>query len=78
MIIKQIDETGRIGIPGPLLKGIGINGRTDMKIDIEGNKIILTKLEDVCKYCGKEQNIIKGFSICRDCAEKISNLLKLV
>jgi len=77
MIIKPIDDLGRIGIPKPLLKALEINKRTQMKIDVVGEKIVLTKLENVCKWCGTEENIIKGFSVCRGCAEKISDLLKL-
>lgn len=77
MITKPIDELGRIGIPKPLLKTLGINGRTEMQIDIIGEKIVLTKAENICKWCGTQKEIIKGFPVCRSCAQKVSDILNL-
>ena len=78
MITKPIDELGRIGIPKPILKALGITGRTKMKIDIIGERIMLTKADNVCKWCETEENLIEGFPVCRNCAEKVADLLKLV
>ena len=77
MIIKTIDEGRRLGIPKEILTAVGIRGKTDVKIDVAGDKIVLTKAEAVCRMCGSEENIIKGFPVCRDCAEKVADLLKL-
>ena len=77
MIVRTIDEGRRLGIPKAVLLAIGITGKADVKLDIEGDKLVITKVENVCKLCGTEKDIIQGFSICRNCAEKIADVVNL-
>lgn len=78
MLKGTITADGRLFLPKPLLKSLNITGSTKVIIRTEGEDIIITKAEKSCALCHKTDNMIEGFPVCRDCAEKVSDLLKLV
>ncbi|MBR0276956.1 MAG: AbrB/MazE/SpoVT family DNA-binding domain-containing protein [Clostridia bacterium] len=68
-IVRKIDEVGRIVLPKELRDILDIDFKTSMEIYIEGNKIILKKMENKCIFCGNTENIIffKNKPICASC-----------
>ena len=77
MIKGTITSDGRLFFPKPLLKSINITGSTKVIIETDGDNIIVKRAEKYCKVCNGKENIITGFQVCRNCAEKISDLLNL-
>lgn len=77
MTERNIDSLGRIVLPKSMLKDMGINNRTLMQIDRDGDKIVISPAQECCKWCHSTEDLIKGFPVCRSCAERVSDLLKL-
>ena len=77
MLNGTITTDGRLFLPKPLLRSLGISGSTKVTISTAGDKIIINKAENTCRLCNCSVNMIEGFPVCRSCAEKVSDLLKL-
>ena len=77
MLKGTITADGRLFLPKPLLKSMNITGSTKVIIKSVGDEIIVKKEANCCRFCSGEENIITGFPVCRSCAEKVSDLLKL-
>ena len=77
MLKGTITADGRLFLPKPLLKSMNITGSTKVLIENIGDELIVRKEESCCRFCFGKDNIITGFPVCRNCAENISDLLKL-
>jgi transcriptional pleiotropic regulator of transition state genes len=73
-IVRKIDDLGRMVIPIELRKTMNINKKDPMEIFVDGNKIILSKYEPACIFCGSADDVIEfeGRTICGSCKEKIA------
>ena len=49
---KKIDEVGRIVISKDIRKRLDLGINELLKIDVEDNKIVITKAEPNCIFCG--------------------------
>lgn len=72
-IVRNIDELGRIVIPKEMRKKMGIESSDPLEIYVDGDKIILTKYNPNCNFCGSDTEIyeFKGKKICKVCLEEI-------
>ena len=72
-MVRKIDELGRIVIPIEIRNTLGIESRDALEIFTEGDRIVLTKYQPSCLFCGKSENTLffHGKLICRDCLEQI-------
>ncbi len=72
-ITRQIDDLGRIVLPIELRRNMKISNRDMLEIYVEDDKIILTKLNQSCIFCGNEDNILefRGKSICSECLSQL-------
>lgn len=75
-IVRKIDELGRIVLPIELRRTLNINIKDSMEIYVEGNKIILSKYEPSCIFCGTGDDVVpfEDVNICKSCAKKIAEL----
>ena len=55
---KKIDEVGRIVISKDIRKRLDLGINELLKIDVEDNKIVITKAEPNCIFCGNTKNLI--------------------
>ena len=77
MLKGTITADGRLFLPKPLLRTMNIEGATKVNITLKGEELIVSKEIQSCRFCFGKTNLIKGFPVCRECAEKVSDLLKL-
>ena len=72
-IVRNIDELGRLVIPKEMRKKMGIGESSPVEIFVEDDRIIVTKYQDSCIFCGggSELRNFKGKRICLDCAAEI-------
>lgn len=72
---KKIDEVGRIVLPKDIRNKLDLHINEMLKIDIENNKIVITKAEQTCVFCGCTENLesFKGKNICPKCIKEIIN-----
>lgn len=72
-MVRKIDDLGRIVIPIEIRSNMDIKNRDALEIFVDGDKIILSKYEPACLFCGNADNVVyfKGKLICSECLEKI-------
>ncbi len=72
-IIRNIDELGRIVVPKEIRKKLGIENTDPVEIYVEGDKIILTKYQPACHFCGATENVteFKSKKICQECIKSL-------
>lgn len=75
-MIRKIDDLGRMVLPIEIRRTLNINYKDPMEIYVEGDKIILSKYEPSCIFCGASENIVSfgEKNICKSCAKKIAEL----
>ncbi len=73
-ITRPVDELGRIVIPKEIRRSFKIENRDLLEIFIEGDKIVLKKVDAACIICGSGEDVkeVNGKFLCRACMEKIS------
>ena len=77
MIKRVLGADGRLNFSKKFLKSLGIEGATTVTITTKGRDIIIKDCIQICALCSEQGNMIEGFPVCRDCAEKVADLLKL-
>lgn len=76
VILRTVDEVGRIVIPSELRKALDIDNRDSVEIALDGDKMILKKHQPSCVFCGETENITsyKNKIVCRDCIKGLSKI----
>ena len=72
-IVRNIDELGRLVIPKEMRKKMGIGESSPVEIYVENERIIVTKYQDSCLFCGSGSDLFdfKGKRVCKACIEEI-------
>ena len=73
MVLRKIDELGRVVIPADFRKALGILPHAEVALCLDGNALTLTAETAVCKLCGEREDIHGPFGICASCLRKIKN-----
>ena len=68
-IVRHVDELGRIVIPKEMRKNMDIANDDPVEIYVDGDKIILTKYQPSCIFCGGAADIREfcGKKVCEKC-----------
>lgn len=66
---RKVDDLGRIVIPAEMRKGFGIKEGDLLEIGVDGERIILSKRQDSCVFCGSTADLkeFKNRMICATC-----------
>lgn len=72
---KKIDDVGRVVLPKDIRDELNLKINEMLKIDVDKNKIIITKAEDTCVFCGKTSSLksYRGKTVCEKCIEELNN-----
>ena len=75
-IVRKVDELDRIVIPMELRNKLKIGEKDPIEIYVDGNSVILKKLEESCIFCNSKNDIIKykNRPICSKCMNSIKNI----
>lgn len=75
-IVRKVDELGRIVLPIEMRRTLDITERDSLEIYVEGDGIILKKLQRACVFCGNTKDVVsfEGKNICPDCLGKLKAL----
>lgn len=73
MIIRKLDELGRVCLPKEMRKSLEMEERQRLEIDLKNETIIIRKYEDKCTFCGSNNDItdFKEKKICGKCKEEL-------
>lgn len=68
-IIRKVDDLGRIVLPIELRRTLDIAERDPLEISLDGDRIVLRKVEENCVFCGSSSGLIsyREKQVCREC-----------
>jgi len=75
-ITRKIDELGRIVLPIEMRNTLDIKEKDAIDISIEGESIILTKVQSACVFCKNKENVkeYRGKHICGECLGALTGM----
>lgn len=73
-VVRRIDELGRIVLPKEIRRTLGIDEKDPLEIYVEEDRIILTKYNEVCTFCGQVKDLkkYKGKNVCAKCIKSLA------
>ena len=73
VIVRKVDELGRIVIPIELRRTLDIEIKDALEIYVNSDEIILKKYQPSCLFCGEVKDVenFKGKKICHSCLQDI-------
>ena len=71
MMVRKVDELGRIVLPMEFRKELNIGTNCDMRIEVKDGSIILTPNECVCSNCKTIIQAGTKFNLCESCIAEI-------
>jgi transcriptional pleiotropic regulator of transition state genes len=75
-IIRKVDELGRVVLPVEMRRTLGIEERDPLEIAMEGEMVVLRKVQSSCVFCGGRRDLLEFSSkwVCCDCRKELSLL----
>lgn len=73
-VSRKIDDLGRLVLPAEIRRRFGLNEGAHVDICVEDQRIILTKVEDGCVFCGSAEALraYRDRCVCGSCAAQIA------
>ena len=73
-IARKIDDLGRIVIPAETRRLFNIHEGDQLGISVEGDAIVIRKLEATCTFCGSTDDVgsFKGKGVCAGCRAQLA------
>ena len=71
MMVRKVDELGRIVLPMEFRKSLNIGTGCDVRIDLKDGSIILSPNECVCSVCKTAIPLGTKFNLCENCKAEI-------
>ena len=71
---RNLDGLGRISIPKEFRDELHIDLYDNLEVTIQGGKIVLSKIDSSCIFCGSSDELMKydEYAICQKCREQIA------
>ncbi|MDH3307027.1 MAG: AbrB/MazE/SpoVT family DNA-binding domain-containing protein [Acidimicrobiia bacterium] len=72
-MVRKIDDLGRIVVPAETRRLFNIQEGDQLTISVEGDAIVVRKLEATCTFCGSTTEVaaFKGKGICSSCRSQL-------
>lgn len=73
-MVRKIDDLGRIVVPAETRRLFNIQEGDQLTIAVEGDAIVVRKLEATCTFCGATTDVssFKGKGICSNCRGQLA------
>ena len=74
-IPRTIDRLGRIVVPVEFRRALEIGDHDLVEISLEGDRIVMVKLERACTFCRSTENLREHRSklVCAACVSRLSS-----
>ncbi|MCZ7528051.1 MAG: AbrB/MazE/SpoVT family DNA-binding domain-containing protein [Acidimicrobiia bacterium] len=71
---RKVDQLGRVVLPAELRRLFGIREGDLVEIFVEGDRIVLSKIEERCVFCGTALDLreFAGKLVCRGCTSQLT------
>ena len=75
-IARPVDPLGRVVIPVELRRSLDIKTDDLMEVFLDGEYIMLKKVEPKCIFCGGTEDIVsvREKCVCKACIEEMKNI----
>lgn len=72
---RKVDGLGRVVLPAEMRKQLGIDVGDLVDISIDGNHVVLEKVEQRCVFCGSTDELHehRGKLVCAACVAALSD-----
>jgi len=72
-IVRAVDDLGRYVIPKELRRTLNINSGDKVEVHLEGENIVIQRIQDRCIFCGEREVPVKRLDkpVCVECADDI-------
>ena len=72
-IVRKVDELGRVVLPVELRRTLQIEERDSLEISLNGETIVLQKVQNSCTFCGAKEDLLafSGKQICKRCRKAL-------
>ncbi len=72
-MVRKVDDLGRIVLPVEMRRMFGIRAGDALEIGVDGNAILLRKLEARCVFCGEEDSLrpYRDKQVCVPCTREL-------
>ena len=73
-VSRKIDDLGRLVLPAEIRRRFGLTEGTHVEIQVEGDRVILHKVEDACVFCGGGEQLrqFRDRKVCAACVSQLS------
>ena len=74
-IARKVDQLGRIVLPAELRRLFGIREGDLVEISVDGDRIVLAKVEDRCVFCGGHDELrdFQNKKVCAPCRKGLAD-----
>lgn len=74
-MVRKVDDLGRIVLPIELRRLYGIQAGEPLAISVDGNAIVLRKLDEGCVFCGGAHGLVTFHdrAVCTPCATDLGH-----
>jgi AbrB family transcriptional regulator, transcriptional pleiotropic regulator of transition state genes len=71
---RKVDDLGRVVIPAEIRKAFGIREGDHLDIAVDGEHIVLTRLEESCVFCRSVDDLkeFRGRLVCTGCMREMA------
>lgn len=75
-MVRKIDDLGRIVVPAETRRLFNIREGDPLTISVEGDRIIIKKLDATCTFCGSTSEVAphRGKGICSACRRELGEV----
>jgi transcriptional pleiotropic regulator of transition state genes len=72
-MVRKIDDLGRVVLPVELRRLYGIQAGEPLAISVDGDAIVLRKLDEGCVFCGSASSLslFRDRAVCAACATEL-------
>jgi AbrB family transcriptional regulator, transcriptional pleiotropic regulator of transition state genes len=72
-IRRKVDDLGRVVIPAPMRRALGIAEGDEVEVRMDGETLSLAKPREACTFCGAREDLseVLGRPVCWSCVAAV-------
>ena len=74
-VTRKVDQLGRVVLPVEIRRNLGLREGDHVEIAVEGSRILLTKVETRCIFCGTGTDLreFAAKRVCNGCVGRLTS-----